>query len=42
MIPPSFLKSTQLARQAAEKQVKPEHFFGAARSGPPIGAVSSV
>lgn len=32
----------EIARQAAEKQVKPEHFFGAARTGPPIGAVSTV
>ena len=32
----------ELAHRAAEKQVKPEHFFGAARTGPPIGAVSSV
>jgi hypothetical protein len=32
----------EIARQAAEKQVKPEHFFGAARTGPPIGAVSAV
>jgi hypothetical protein len=32
----------EIASRAAEKQVKPEHFFGPARTRAPVGAVSTV